>query len=216
MLRKLATLVVDVMTLLALAAGAYLLAQPQSVLRMAWAAHRLEVASSQAAGTLWPSLAHQSVPLNFTSGEPRLIEISSYDCVFCRQTSPSVDSVMASGVSVAYLHLPSTESPNATGAALAALCAEGSGQFPEMHQRLMTSEDWRRDGNFGREAMAAGILDTVAFARCMSAPATAELLQQHRILADDLHVNVTPTFVTASEVRRGSRSADELLNLAMR
>ena len=126
--RKLFIFVVDVVTVLLLGAGVYLLMRPESVARQVWREHRVVAESEKAAARLWSTLLKQASHLHNDESPADIIEISSYDCVFCRRTSPSVDSALNAGVKIAYLHLPSLESSAATGAAMAALCAESQGR----------------------------------------------------------------------------------------
>lgn len=213
MARRISRVAVDTLTALVLVAGVYLLLQPGSVLRQSWQEHRRAVKSDRVVARVWPMLRQQASDLHTGGEEAVIIEISNYDCVFCRRTSSSVDSVVDAGISVAYLHLPLRESSAAIGAAMAALCAERQGQFRQMHARLMTSEEWRKDEDWLREAVAAGIRDTSTFMDCVHSGRMMEKIEAQKALADELGVNATPTFVTSGKVRPGMKSTREIIAL---
>jgi protein-disulfide isomerase len=105
---------------------------------------------------------------------------------------------------------------HAAGAARSALCASEQGRFREMHTRLMTTETWKLDTNWLREARAAGLEDTTAFASCLHSERITKRLREEQSLVTTLHVMGTPTFVAPGAVHQGAATTEELLTLRPR
>lgn len=203
--------VLDLLTLAALVLAGYLFLQPGSAVRIAWAGYQSESHAKRAAERLWPALAQRTARLYADSATPEVIEISDYTCPFCRRVDPTVDSALAVGARVAYLHMPNPARPHAEAAARAALCAESSGDFRRMHTQLMGSTEWQRDSNWVREAQAAGVTDLARFHDCLDSPSTHAALAKHRALAESLAVDVTPAFVSPRHFHRGTLPLRTLL-----
>lgn len=212
-MKKLGGRLVDLFTLALMAVAVYALAQPGSLPRARlaqWQSDRSTVRESRAS---WVAIQQVGSPAK-PPAPAHLTEIADYECPFCRDVQPVVDSLLAAGIRVQYLHYPLPSHPRAVGAALSAMCAERTGHFRAMHDRLMTTKVWQRDTNWVREARAAGIVDTAAFMVCVRDPATTARLQQQRQIADRLVVTGTPMFVSTDAVHRGVGSMADLRALA--
>jgi len=194
--------------------AAVLLAQPGSAVRTMWNAWRADAAAKQAVRRHWDDLVTVSSPLYPGVAMPQVIEFSDYECPYCRQSSPVVDSAIAAGARVAYVHYPLPSHVNAGGAALAAVCAEKAGRLREMHGRLMHSAEWRTDANWIREAELAGVRDLSRFRDCLVSAEARGRLELQRRLADSIGVLETPTFVSLTARHRGVISVERLKGLA--
>lgn len=212
--RRVARRSVDVLTVAVGALAMYVLLQPDSVLHAKWASYRDARYTSAAVQRLWPELTRGRALLSTTEGAPEIVEVSDYTWAFCRRASPTVDSAVAKGARIAYLHLPHPARVNAEGAARAAICAEAVGRFPQMHARLMATSAWQADSNWSREAAAAGVEDLTGFTHCMQSPAVSERLRRERALAESLKVMGTPMFFTRGRHHRGAPTLAELLALS--
>jgi protein-disulfide isomerase len=206
--------IIDILTLAALGFAAFLFLRPGSMLHSQLADRRARAETRKAIERHWTTLAGLGSSLSRDGGTPQVVEISDYECPYCRKTSPVVDSAIATGVRVAYLHLPLPIHPAAMGAALAALCAEQEGKFAQMHERLMYTDDWRKDTNWTREAKLAGMSDTVRFAECMRAKPTRQKLARHVALADSLKADGTPMFFSNKGFHKGVITVEQLRELA--
>ncbi len=213
LMRVLRTRGIDFITVLMFLLAGYLLLQPGSQLRTAWARNRADADAVAKASRIWTDLADISAPLFQGHAEPTVVEVSDYECPFCRKNSPAVDSAVAAGVLIAYLHLPLPSHPRAEGAAKAALCAESVGKFREMHARLMETAQWRTDSNWVREARLAGISDLARFERCLAGEEAVRRLVRHKALAETLQVTGTPTFISRRGIHRGLASTKHLVDL---
>lgn len=200
----------DALTVLALISSAYLMSAP---LRERWARGRAERASVAAAKREWENLRSEVSPISGDGTTVQVVEISDYECPFCRRSAAAVDSAVTSGLRIGYLNYPLAIHPHAEGAAIASMCAESSGRFREMHARLMGSTDWQKDSDWMREARLAGVADLPGFERCIHGNAVKARLARERALADSLGMSGTPTFVSKGAFHRGSVTSAELLAL---
>ncbi len=127
-----------------------------------------------------------------------IIAFSDYQCPYCRQSEPAVDSLRALGAATfSYHHLPLAAHPASIGAARAAICAEAQGKFESMHRRLMTTVAWQTDSNWRREASHAGVPDSTAFVTCLDSEMASSRVEADLDLARKLGVNGTPTFFSS-------------------
>lgn len=185
-------------------------------LRAQFDAYLAERRVTTAAREAWPSLSVLAAPLYDGKTSPDIVEISDYECPFCRAAQPVVDSARTRGLRIAMLHLPGPSHHRAAPAALAALCAEASGLFAAQHAFLMQTDAWLRDTS--GVAFSAAIRGSRAsrLAECVASPAPAARLAQHIALAQRLRIEGTPTFVSPRGVVVGVPSLNALVALAGR
>lgn len=156
--------------------------------------------------------------LDTSSVQTMLVEFSDYECPFCREQHRSMsEAIERKGVAgVAFRQLPLAIHARARGAALAAICAEQSGKFRELHNRLFSRAEWMVDTNWVREARAVGIVDTVRFARCLLSTTAREQLERDILLARELGLRGTPSFVTTAGAIEGVVAETTLVRLTAR
>lgn len=174
----------------------------------AWAAARTTQAALK---QRWTTLTDS--PGRFGVGKHvRLVEFVDFECPYCVSASSKIDSLVDDNpeLAVGVRHLPLPIHSAAEGAARAAVCAEAQGRFPAMAKRLFGNSTWQKDQNWIREAVAAGLADTLAFRRCLAAESTTQRLATDRALATELGVRGTPTFVTAHRLIAGIPSQAQL------
>lgn len=203
----------DVLTAVVLVLALVAFAQPGSVVRQTWARYRARVATSNALSLHWGAIVRHSIPMHADSSAPVVVEISNYQCPFCRLMSPIVDSALTAGLRISHLHASNPARPLADSAAVAAMCAARDGHFVEMHRRLMETNVWERDSNWRREASAAGVTDLDAFESCMLLPGIWEQLHVQHDLVKSIFVGATPTFVAGTHHIQGTLSLSRLADL---
>jgi protein-disulfide isomerase len=160
----------------------------------------------------WPALQASS---KFNSSPTVLaVEFADYECPYCRQMAAAVDSAARQGAAIGFRHFPLASHVKAPGAALAAICAEQQHAFPAMHMRLMTTEAWRADEDWLREARSSGVPDLDAFSRCLSSRQAAARLAEDAALAKSLGLSGTPVVIARAGARLGAVSSREIIRLA--
>ena len=160
----------------------------------------------------WSTIARSSSRVDAGSVPVRLVEFSDYQCPYCKQNHQEIVALLRrdSSIGVGYRHFPLANHTAAMGAARAAVCAESQGRFAEMHARLFTTELWQADTNWLREAVAAGVRDTLVFRACLGDSATATRIDTDIALGRSLGVEGTPTFFS-SRLRRSGFTAESTL-----
>lgn len=144
-----------------------------------------------------------------------LVEISDFQCPFCREfavrTLPALDSayIRTGKLRMLYVNMPLPMHAHAWGAAEAALCAGAQDAFWPMHDRLFAAQDeWSRAENPTERfvAYAAALqLDMAAFRRCVDEDQVARVLVGDLMQATQNRINSTPTFVlNETEVLTGA------------
>lgn len=206
--------VLDVATGGILLVAIFLLTRPNSAVRVAWETRRAATRMQAATERLWGELIHASAPLSGTAGSYDLVKVSDYDCPFCRSANVVVDSVLAMGVRVGYLHYPLRIHPKARVAAAAAICAEDQGRFAGLHQELMRDTSWHDDEVWKSVWRRAAVPDSARFVSCIEQESTTRRLDRHIALAESIGVRATPTFLSLHGVHQGTASVSVLLRLA--
>lgn len=144
-----------------------------------------------------------------------VIEFTDYECPFCRRMHSALEGAAGSAFQVIYLHIPIDQlHPMATAAAKSAICAEGQDRFQEMHEYLITTEEWvTPDVDWAQVAAWVGVPDTESFLRCRDSSETEERLARDARIAQELGVMSTPTFVAREGLHVGIASIAELHEL---
>lgn len=147
----------------------------------------------------WDELRALGTPLGVVTGNAQVIEFADYQCPFCAQAAPAVDSLVAAKgktLHVAYIHFPLERiHPHAMAAAIAASCAGKQGAFAGMHQKLYQLQDRLGEKPWSEFALEAGVRDTGAFGQCMADPAIEGVIRQGMEAGEKLHIPGTPSFV---------------------
>ena len=157
----------------------------------------------------WPELTSASSylgPSPLQDGAV-IVEFVDYDCPACKAVAPDVlEGARSRGVAVVMRHVPSERrGPAATEAALAAICAEQYGLFPEAHGALISEETWLETRDWVGFAVNLGVGDPESFGNCVSEEeAPRRRLARDVELAEVLRIPGTPTFVSAEELHLGA------------
>lgn len=134
------------------------------------------------------------------------IEFVDYQCEFCELANRAIEHVIArrDEGAIAVIHIPPPMHDTAEGAARAAICAAEQGLFSEMHQLLFDSTDWHANPSWVELAVSVGLNDTTEFKKCLRSERTSARLEKNRMVAGDLGVRATPTFIIQSAMYVGS------------
>jgi protein-disulfide isomerase len=140
-----------------------------------------------------------------------IIEISDFQCPYCRQWHQSTyerlraELVATGRARLAYVNFPLPNHRNARPAAEAAMCAAAQHRFWEMHDRLFdTQPRWANLGDptplFDSLAASAG-LDAQQYRQCVRDGLMRPLVQSDFDRAVEAGVNSTPTFIIDNRIR---------------
>jgi protein-disulfide isomerase len=148
-----------------------------------------------------------------------LVEISDFQCPFCKQWHDEVfatidrEYVKTGKVRLAYLNFPlSRIHPNAQAASEAAMCAGVQGKFWELHSSLFDTQKRWADSKapilvFDSLARAAGV-EPKGWTTCMTTHATAKLIEADRDRSTKAGVESTPTFFIGDRGLAGAYPVD--------
>ena len=135
-----------------------------------------------------------------------IVEFVAYDCPACQTVAPAVlEAARDDGVTVVVRHVPSVRGgPGSREAALAAICAEQYGLFPEAHDALISEGTWLKTRDWVGFGLSLGVGDPESFGNCVGEEATRHRLARDIELADVLQIPGTPIFVSAEELHLGA------------
>lgn len=139
-----------------------------------------------------------------------LVEFSDFQCSYCTRLLPTIRRIedrFAGQVRLVFKHFPLPFHTEATGAAVAAHCANGQGRFWDYHDLLFARPEAIKARQFNELAEKLD-LDLTAFTACMADPASAAKVSDDMELGQEVAVRGTPTiFVNGRPISgaRGSR-----------
>ncbi|MGQ0767441.1 MAG: DsbA family protein [Gemmatimonadota bacterium] len=131
---------------------------------------------------------------------------------YCRQFKDHTDSLWRLGADfrVVYRHYPMANHRFALPAARASECAAAQGRFKEMHDALYAHADSFGFAPWSWFANQAGVVDSLAFDKCLSSPAPAATIERDLNDAKSLNVTGTPTILVGPWLIRGVPPIDTL------
>jgi protein-disulfide isomerase len=151
------------------------------------------------------ALANRSRAKGSEQAPVTLIEVSDFQCPYCRQfateTWPALDSayVRTGKVRVLFINLPLPMHSEAWPASEAALCAGAQGAFWPMHDRIFAAQkEWggSPDAITRFTQLATDLkLDVPAFRRCMEEDQVAPILASDIMQASQAGLTGTPSFI---------------------
>ncbi len=206
--------VVDAATLAVLALAVVVASAPGGALNTeihGWLAKRRLAAAVRRE---WPTLQRSAAALYNQPGSPDLVEFSDYQCPFCREDQPAVDSAIVQGVRVAVVQLPLPIHPRANPAALAAICAAAAGEFPAVHRFLMHSDQWIKSSAPTIIPDSTDAVARASYITCDTAASTQRQLNEQLAIADTLGIGATPTFVSEHGIMAVRPTLANLLDFA--
>lgn len=144
-------------------------------------------------------------------GDVTIVEFFDYNCPYCRQAMPQVDTVVArdQGVRLVYREWPIL-GEGSVFAAKAALAARVQGKYEELHVAMMGMQGRANEGSVLSAARDIG-LDIDKLRADMEAPEVNDHIQTSMELARALGFSGTPSFVIGDELVPGFVEADVLL-----
>lgn len=143
-----------------------------------------------------------------------LVEISDFQCPYCRQWHDSTYPVIkreyvdAGKVRMAYVNLPLNSHRHAMPAAEAAMCAAAQGKFWPVHDGIFDAQgEWHDDADavpaFTAIAQRAGV-DMGAWRTCMQGHQTRPLVEADADRAMRSGITSTPSFIVGNQLIAGA------------
>lgn len=146
-------------------------------------------------------------------GDVTLVEFSDYNCGFCRKAAPGVAALLKSdpGVKLVIHEIP-IFGEGSRYAAMAALAAQKQGKYTEFHRAMMAMRGSAEKTSVLRVAREIG-LDVPRLERDMTDPAITAQIEQSLLLADQIGLAGTPSFVAGDRAVFGALPSGELAEL---
>lgn len=147
------------------------------------------------------------------TGDAILVEFFDYNCPYCRQATPMLDSLEQEdkGLRLVFKEYPIL-GPGSVFAARAALASQKQGKYLAFHKAMMTHQG-RITETSSLEVAATVGLDLEQLQQDMKDPAIDEIIKRNIALAQALRISGTPSFVVGKEIVRGLTDAVSLKRL---
>ena len=163
----------------------------------------------------WRKFASQGHRFGPPSAAVTIVEFADFQCPYCRAAATSLKELQSwykDDVAVIYRHYPLRTHDFAREAAYAAICSEPQGHFEVLHDLLFAQADSIGHKEWSRFASEAGVADTISFLRCMSSPATSQVVTRDSLAGTQLGIRATPTFLINETLISGHPGFEELNN----
>jgi len=168
-----------------------------------------------------PKVQSNGYVMGDSSAPIEVIEFGDFECPSCARfstlTEPEVRSrlVEKGVIRFRFIDFPLSMHRNTWQASRAAACADEQGKFWQMHDALFQSQDqWNGEttGNpnpiFKQLAQQIG-LNQKQFDDCVDSKKTQAKIQAHEQLAEQQHIQATPSFIIGGKIVEGPRPYDE-------
>ncbi len=146
----------------------------------------------------WDEMLRVAVPVYSPGAKVKLVEFADLECPACRlfyQQTKGLRRRFGADFGVYLVHFPLPQHRFAKPAARAAECAERFGRFGALHDLLYEKQDSLGLKSWASFAAAAGVKDTVQFARCAADTAAVPRIAAGLALGKKVGVRGTPTIV---------------------
>ncbi len=142
-------------------------------------------------------------------GDVTLVEFFDYQCGFCKQALPDMIALTEDqNLKIIYKEYPIL-GPESIVASRAALASVRQGMYLPFHRALMAFEGTLTDAAIMEIAMEVG-LDLIELAADMNDPMIMLTIRDNLILANNLDLSGTPTFVLNDKIIVGAVGLNEL------
>lgn len=140
-------------------------------------------------------------------GDVTLVEFIDYRCGYCKQINPHLEELVATDGNIRFIlkefPILTDESILAARFAIAVQQIGGADSYKKAHDQLMASRGPVTLDILGRLAGELG-LDSAAVLNRMNTEDVTAVLRKNGQLAEQLHIQATPTFIINGEMVRGA------------
>jgi protein-disulfide isomerase len=154
-----------------------------------------------------------------------VIEFGDFECPSCARfatlTEPDVRTRLVDKgiIRFRFIDFPLSMHRNTWPASRAAACADEQGKFWQMHDALFQAQDqWNGETTsnpnpFFKQLAGQIGLNQQQFDQCVDTKKTQAKVQAHEQLAEQQHINATPSFIIGGKIVEGPRAYDEFKSL---
>lgn len=136
-----------------------------------------------------------------------VVVFGDFQCPYCARAQPILKEILRAyedRVKIVYRHLPlEAIHPHAWTAALAAECAAEQGAFAAFHDLLYSVQDSIGTLSWKNLAARAGVRNRSLFEDCLAQERHAGSIERDILLARDLRIDRTPTFIVGDAMYLG-------------
>ena len=150
-------------------------------------------------------------------GDLTLVEFVDYRCGYCRRAAPEVAGFLTQDGNIRFIikefPLLGKDSVDFARFAIATKQVAGDDAYKQVHDVLIAFEDAPLKDNLRQIADELG-LDSDAIISAMDNESVMEEITQTRLLAQNMNISGTPTFILGSEMIHGFTYVDQMLQIA--
>jgi protein-disulfide isomerase len=171
--------------------------------------------------TTLPKVQSNGYVIGAATAPIEVVEYGDFECPSCARfatlTEPDVRTRLVDKgiIRFRFIDFPLSMHRNTWPASRAAACADEQGKFWEMHDALFQTQDqWngettsKPNGFFKQLAGQIG-LNQQQFDQCVDSKKTQAKIQAHEQLAEQQHIQATPSFIIGGKIVEGPRAYDE-------
>ncbi len=182
-------------------------------------------ARPKAAATQWdsslPKLTARGHLEGSDSAQVQVIEFADFECPACGQFATLIEPdvrahLVDSGVvSIRFVDFPLSMHRNTWNAHRAAWCAGDQDKFWQMHDAIYQNQDrWNSEATDNPDNVLAGVAQGIGlnmdeYNKCVKDKKYQAQIQANETLAENQHLDQTPTFVFGSKVIGGYETYDQ-------
>lgn len=188
---------------------------------LTWMSRRPAAADVSPFDSTLPKVQSNGYVMGSSSAPVEVIEFGDFECPSCARfstlTEPDVRSRLIDKgiVRLRYIDFPLSIHRNTWPASRAAACADEQGKFWQMHDALFQTQDqWNGEATsnpnpfFKKLAGQIG-LNQQQFDQCVDSKKTQAKIQAHEQLAEEQHIQATPSFIIGGKIIEGPQPYDE-------
>jgi protein-disulfide isomerase len=163
----------------------------------------------------WQRLTAGANLIGVQGAPVQVVEFADFECPFCRQFHDVLDTLrrrFPNQIALWFIHDPLQGHRFANLAAHVSECASRQHSFAPMYDALYARQDSFGLVPWSSYAVAAGVVDTILFAKCLSDKGPVERIETGKKLAAELKVTGTPTVIINGR-RYGATPYDSLAGI---
>jgi len=166
----------------------------------------------------WKDLSAYGHWIGDSTAKVRLVEFGEFECPYCRRFEIAFRQAQVqagNAVALLFVQYPIPGHKFAKRAALAAECASQWGKWEPFHDVMYAQQDSLGIKSWSAFAADAGVKDTIAFNKCLSASTTSVFIDSGVAIGKRFKIHGTPTLLVDGWQYPGLE-ADSLAGIILR